>query len=107
MIAFLSVTLEDDDLTGRGALAAAHANLGIVYDRMGRYEDALHHYSESVLIDEETVSGPGIVDQIIHQPHPSTVRERAIYIAQQLELPEEERMMRIPEQDAEQRMYRP
>ena len=107
LIAFLSATLEDDDLTGRGALAAAHANLGIVFDRIGRYEDALHHYSESVLVDEETVSGPGLANRIIHQPHPSTVRERAIYIAQQLALPEEERVMTIPERDAEQRMYRP
>lgn len=107
MIAFLDETLEEDDLTGRGALAAAHANLGIVYDRLGRYEEALHHYTRSVTIDEDTVSGPGIVDRIIHQPQPASVRERAIYLAQQLRLPEEERVMHIPEQDDEQRMYRP
>lgn len=107
LIAFLSRTLVDDDLTGRGALAAAHANLGIVYDRLGRYQDALEHYSESVLIDDESVAGPGLVDQIIHQPQPSTVRERALYLAQQLALPEDQRVMRIPEEDAEQRMYRP
>ena len=107
LIAFLSQTLAEDDFTGRGALAAAHANLGIIYDRLGRYEDALHHYSESVLIDEESVDGPGLADQIIHQPRPSTVRDRAIYLAQQLQLPEDQRLMRIPEEDAEQRMHRP
>ncbi|NBC33590.1 MAG: tetratricopeptide repeat protein [Alphaproteobacteria bacterium] len=107
LIAFLNETLEDDDLTGRGALAAAHANLGIVFDRMGRYEQALEHYMQAITIDDETVSGPALVDRIIHQPHPATVRDRAVYIATQLELPEEERRLRIPEQDAEQRMYRP
>lgn len=107
LIGFLNETLEDDDPTGRGALAAAHANLGIVQDRLGRYEEALHHYTQAVTIDDETVSGPGVVDRIIHQPQPATVRERAIYIAQQLRLPEEERVLRIPERDAEQRMYRP
>jgi hypothetical protein len=35
------------------------------------------------------------------------VRDRAIYLAEQLQLPEEERLMRVPEIDAEQRRHRP
>jgi hypothetical protein len=37
----------------------------------------------------------------------STVRDRAIYIYEQLQLPEGERLLRIPELDAKQRMYKP
>ena len=37
----------------------------------------------------------------------SSVRKRAQYIYEQLQLPEAERIMRIPELDAEQRMYKP
>jgi len=37
----------------------------------------------------------------------SSVRKRAQYIYEQLQLPEDQRLMRIPELDAKQRMYKP
>jgi len=107
LIAFLERTLQPDDQTGFGALAAAHANLGIVYDRLGRYEDALEEYATALNTDEESVSGPGVVDKILYDADPSTVRDRAIYIYEQLKLPEDERLLSVPEIDAEQRMYKP
>jgi tetratricopeptide (TPR) repeat protein len=107
LIDFLNRTLQPDDLTGRGTLAAAHANLGIVYDRLGRYEDALEEYAMALNTDEESVSGPGLVDKILYDADPSTVRDRAIYIYEQLQLPEDERLLSVPELDAEERMYKP
>ena len=108
LIAFLRDTLEDDDLTGRGALAAAHANRGIVKDRQGQYEDALADYVVALQIDEETVDGPGVVYKILRPAiDPSTVRQRAEYLIEQLALPEEERLLRVPELDDQQRMYKP
>jgi len=107
LIAYLERTLADDDPTGRGALAAAYANRGIVHDRAARYEQALNDYVAALKVDADAVDGPGLVDKIIHDPRPSTVRKRARYIYQQLQLPEEERLLRVPELDARQRMYKP
>ncbi len=59
-------------------------------------------------IDEVAVDGPGIIDKVIYgTPRPATVRLRAIYLTKQLALPAEKRVLRIPEKDAEERMYKP
>jgi tetratricopeptide (TPR) repeat protein len=108
LIDYLSRTLEPGDATGLGALAAAHANKGIVLDRLGRYEEALASYVDALNTDRGTVSGPGIVHKILYATGKvSTVRERAQYIFEQLQLPEEKRLMRVPELDARQRAYKP
>jgi len=108
LIAYLEKTLEPDDTTGRGALAAAYANRGNVHDRLGAYKKALDDYIAALGTDEETVAGPGIVDKILYgSDDVSSVRQRAQYIYEQLQLPEDERRMRIPELDAKQRMYKP
>ena len=108
LIDFLERTLESDDPTGRGVLAAAFANRGILYDRTARYEMALADYIRSLQIDAEAVSGPGIIDNIIlYSIDPSSVRDRAIYLKGQLDLPEDQRKMRIPELDDQQRMHKP
>jgi tetratricopeptide (TPR) repeat protein len=107
LIAYLDRTLRPDDLTGKGTLAAAHANLGIVYDRQGRYEKALDEYASALNTDEESVEGPGLIDKILYDADPSTVRDRAVYIYEQLQLPEDERLLSVPELDAQERMYKP
>lgn len=108
LIAFLTKTLEKDDPTGRATLAAAYANRGIVHDREGRYKKALEDYVMALKTDEETVSGPGLIDKILYgTPRPSNVRKRAQYIHEQLKLPPEKRLMRVPEIDAKQRMHKP
>ena len=107
LIEFLRDTLASDDPTGRGALAAAYANRGIAKDRMGRYEVALRDYVEALTVDEEAVSGPGLIDKIVHDPQPSTIRKRARYIYEQLQLPIKERVLTIPELDAKSRTYKP
>ena len=108
LIEYLSDTLQEDDTTGRGVLAAAYANRGIVLDRTGAYEEALASYAIALRIDEETVSGPGVVHKILHGADDvSNVRQRAEYLAEQLQLPEEERLLRVPELDDKQRMHKP
>jgi hypothetical protein len=89
-------------------LAAAYANRGILYDRTGQHEKALADYVQSIRVDEGTVDGPGIVHKILYgNVKPSTVRDRAIYLHQELQKPESERVLRMPEVDSEQRMYKP
>ena len=108
LIEYLSQNVMEDDVTGRGVLAAAYANRGIVYDRKGEYRKALDDYIQSLKTDEETVSGPGVVHKILYGTEKvSTVRDRARYIYEQLKLPPEQRLMRVPEIDAQQRMYKP
>ncbi len=107
LIETLERTLTDDDLTGRGALSAAYANRGVIHDREARYEQALIDYVRSLQIDEGVTEGPGIFDQILYGYRPSTVRDRAIYLQEQLKLPEDQRLMRVPELDETQRMHKP
>jgi tetratricopeptide (TPR) repeat protein len=108
MIDFLTHHLEPDDATGIAVLAGAYANRGILYDRTGRHEKALSDYLEALRIDEGAVKGPGIVHRILFgNSRPSTVRKRAEYIAHQLTLPEQERVLLYPERDAAQRRFRP
>ena len=107
LITFLTQTLEPDDITGIGTLAAAYANLGILYDRQGRYKEAAANYILALETDEGAVSGPDIFHRILHEDRPSTIRKRAQYILEQLRLPEEERLLRLPEKDDRQRMHKP
>lgn len=107
-IEFLRDTLVEDDPTGAGALSAAYANRGIIKDRQGRYQAALDDYVEAVKIDYDLAEGPGWVDHLLYYDKtPSSVLTRARYIYEQLQLPEDERLMRVPEQDDLQRMYKP
>ena len=107
LIDFLTNNVAPDDPTGIAVLAGAYANRGIMYDRTGRYEKALEDYVRAINIDEGAVEGPGLVDKILYAPRPATVRKRAIYLQQQLALPEEDRLFRVPELDLEQRMHKP
>jgi len=108
LIRFLEDTLERDDTTGHGVLAAAYANRGIVYDRLGDYEAALDSYITALKTDEDSVSGPDVIQKILYGSEDvSSVRKRAQYIYEQLQLPESERLMRQPEIDEKQRMHKP
>jgi tetratricopeptide (TPR) repeat protein len=108
LIDFLVKTLKSDDITGRATLAAAYANRGIMHDRAARYETALEDYVRALQTDEGAVDGPNLVHRVLYgNTRGSTVRKRAIYIHKQLQLPPEKRIMRIPEIDAMQRMYKP
>ncbi len=108
LIGFLEKTLERDDRTGWATLAAAYANRGILHDRAGRYRAALADYVEALRTDEGALSGPHLFDKIIYgTPRPSTVRDRAVYLDRQLRLPPDQRLLRVPEIDDRQRMYKP
>ncbi len=107
LIDFLTTNLTEDDATGWGTLAAAYANLGIVHDRNNRHELALKNYIEALKVDAEAVEGPGIVDRILHNPSPSTIRKRAEYLYAELKKPKDQQVLRKPEVDAKSRDYKP
>lgn len=108
LINFLKGSLESDDTTGWATLAGAYANRGIVHDRTGRYQKALDDYIQALKTDAEAVDEPGVIHKILYaDPNPSSVRKRAQYLYEQFQKPPGERLMRVPEIDAKQRMRKP
>ena len=88
--------------------AAAFANRGILHDRMGRSEEALGDYRKALQLDDTLADGPGWITRFFRKQvqAPPTIRDRAVYLAEQLEKPASERILRVPEMDAEQRSYK-
>ena len=88
--------------------AAAFADRGILYDRMGKYEDALADYRKSIEINPEVLEGPGFLWRFMRNidEKPPTITDRARYLEEELQKPPEERTLRVPEIDEEQRMYK-
>ena len=108
LIIFLEKNLEDDDKTGIGTLAAAYANRGIIKDRVKNYEGALKDYVRALGIDHEAVAGPGLGTIILNYKFKSSsVKERALYLNEQLQLPAEDRVLSIKELDEGQVMHKP
>ena len=108
LIIFLEKNLEKDDKTGIGTLAAAYANRGIIKDRNKNYKEALKDYVKALGIDHEAVAGPGLGTVILNYKFKSSsVRERALYLNEQLQLPEDQRVLSIEELDAGQVMHKP
>ncbi len=107
-IADLTAGLAPDDPTGRAALAAAFANRGILRDRQGRHAEALEDYLDSIRADRDIAGGPGWIERLLHHSdRPSSVLDRARYLYREFQKPESERLLRVPELDARQRMYKP
>ena len=100
LINFLEKNLQEDDKTGKGTLAAAYANRGIIKDRSEDYNGALKDYVKALGIDYEAVAGPGLGTVILNYKFKSSsVKERALYLNEQLQLPENERILKIEELD--------
>ena len=108
LIEYLTQNLDADDPTGTAVLAGAYANRGILYDRTNRHEKALADYVQAIRIDEGAIKGPNIFHKILYgNSRPATIAKRAEYLASQLALPEDQRVLRNPELDAAQRMHKP
>ena len=88
--------------------AGAYANLGIAYDRLGQHQQALQHYQTALELDPELAEGPGWLTRFFRNQYekPPGIAERAVYLRQQLELPEDQRVLRQPEQDQAQQPYK-
>ena len=108
LINFLEKNVKEDDKTGIGTLAAAYANRGIIKDRNKNYEGALQDYAMALGIDYVAVAGPGLGTIILNYKFKSSsVKERALYLNEQLQLPENERVLSIKELDEGQVMHKP
>ena len=89
-------------------MAAAYANRGIIKDRNKNYKGALQDYAKALGIDHEAVAGPGLGTIILNYKFKSSsVKERALYLNEQLQLPEDQRVLSIKELDEGQVMHKP
>ena len=108
LINFLEKNVNEDDKTGIGTLAAAYANRGIIKDRNKDYEGAFQDYVKALGIDHVAVAGPGLGTIILNYKFKSSsVKERALYLNEQLQLSESERVLSIKELDEGQVMHKP
>jgi len=88
--------------------AMAYANRGILNDRTGRYKEAVRDYRKAIALNPKLAEGPGWLWRFLRNipERPPTIADRADYIEAQLNKPEAERLLRIPEIDEQQRMYK-
>lgn len=90
------------------SFAVAYADRGITYDRLGMHEEALGDYRKALELDPKVVEGPGWLWRFLKNvsEKPPSIRERADYLEKELQKPPEERLLRVPEKDDEQLMYK-
>lgn len=90
------------------SLAVAYADRGILHDRMGRHDLALQDYRRALALDPRLADGPGWLWRFLRNipERPPTIADRAAYLEAELRKPPEDRLLRLPEVDAQQRMYR-
>ena len=82
--------------------------MGIKKSKIMDYKGALEDYVKALGIDHVAVAGPGLGTIILNYKFKSSsVKERALYLNDQLQLPEEERILSIKELDEGQVMHKP
>ncbi|MEJ2183302.1 MAG: tetratricopeptide repeat protein [Nitrospirota bacterium] len=89
-------------------MAVAYADRGIVRDRMGRYEEAVADYRKALELNPDLGKGPGWLWRFLRNvsEKPPTIRDRLEYLEAELRNPPGERLLRVPEVDSKQRMYK-
>jgi tetratricopeptide (TPR) repeat protein len=88
--------------------AGAYANRGILLDTMGRHEEALADYTKALQLDPSIADGPNWLTRFLRNQAeaPPTIADRAAYLRAELAKPEGERVLLMPEVDAQQRPYK-
>lgn len=92
----------------RRALGVAYANRGILKDQLADYRGALADYAESLKWAPKIKEGPGFLTRFMRNQaeKPPSIADRARYLKEQLARPADERLLRLPAEDAKQRSYK-
>jgi len=103
-----ALTVFDGLIEKHPDFAAIYANRGILHDRMGRFQAAIQDYEKALQLDPKLADGPHWLTRFLrNQPQrPPTIADRARYLKEQLDKPESERVLRLPEEDKRQRPYK-
>ncbi len=102
-----ALALYDRLIAAQPHMAVHYANRGIAHDRLGRHEQALANYHHALRLDPDMGKGPGWLTRFLrNQPAPPPgIADRAAYLRAQLALPPDQRLLTVPERDAQQRPY--
>ncbi len=104
----LALDTYNDAINLEQTFGVTYANRGILRDRMGDHKGALDDYNMALKLAPNTADGPGFLTRFLRKQSdkPPTIAERANYLREQLARPESERLLRLPEKDAQQRPYK-
>lgn len=102
-----ALSVYEEAIAREPRFGAAYANRGILLDTMGRHEAALEDYTKALELDPELAEGPHWLTRFLrNQPEaPPGISDRARYLRAELAKPEDERLLRVPELDRQQRPY--
>ncbi len=103
-----ALTAFDTAISLEPEFGGTYANRGMLHDRMGRYDKAIADYEHALALYPKVADGPHWLRRFLrNQPEkPPDVAGRAAYLRKELAKPENQRVMRIPELDAQQRSYK-
>jgi tetratricopeptide (TPR) repeat protein len=103
-----ALAVYDEAIARAPDFGGTYANRGILLDTMGRHEEALADYTRALQLDPAIADGPHWLTRFLrNQPEaPPTVADRAAYLRAELAKPEGERVLMVPEIDAQQRPYK-
>jgi tetratricopeptide (TPR) repeat protein len=103
-----ALAVYDQAIVQAPEFAGTYANRGILLDTMGRHEEALVDYTKALQLDPSIADGPHWLTRFLRNQAeaPPTVADRARYLRAELAKPEDERLLRVPEVDAQQRPYK-
>ena len=103
-----ALAVYDQAIAQAPEFAGSYANRGILLDSMGRHEEALADYTRALQLDPAIAEGPNWLTRFLRKQAdpPPTVADRAAYLRAELAKPERERVLLVPEIDAQQRPYK-
>jgi tetratricopeptide (TPR) repeat protein len=102
-----ALALYDEAIARAPEFGPTYANRGILLDTMGRHEEALADYMRALELAPELAEGPNWLTRFLRKQAdaPPTIFDRARYLRAELAKPEAERVLSVPELDAQQRPY--
>ena len=87
---------------------ASYANRGILNDRMGNYSAAIADYNKAIQLNPELAEGPKWLTRFLRNQaeKPPTILDRVKYLQAEMDKPEDQRVLQLPQKDQEQRPYK-
>lgn len=89
-------------------VGAVYANRGILHDRMHNYTAAIADYQKALQLNPELADGPRWLTRFFRNQvkKPPTILDRMKYLQAELTKPEEQRVLKMPEEDKKQQPYK-
>jgi len=103
-----AIVFFDEAIALDSEFAVAYANRGIARDQLGQYQQACDDYQRALDLDEKLSEGPGWLWRFMRNVNeaPPTIKDRVLYLRQELKKPVDQRVLHVAEADEKQRMYK-